>query len=37
MKIGGTDLSEDLQRIEAALEVVGEGSNLAVDAIADSI
>ena len=32
MKIGGTDLSEDLQRIEAALEVVGEGSNLAVDA-----
>ncbi|GAB5376786.1 MAG: mandelate racemase/muconate lactonizing enzyme family protein [Acuticoccus sp.] len=32
MKIGGASLDEDLARIEAALEVVGEGRFLAVDA-----
>ena len=32
MKIGGAPLDEDLRRIEAVLEVVGEGRNLAVDA-----
>src|SRR5512132_837117 len=32
MKIGGAPLEEDLRRIEAVLEVVGEGKNLAVDA-----
>jgi D(-)-tartrate dehydratase len=32
MKIGGAPLEEDLRRIEAILEVVGEGRNLAVDA-----
>ena len=32
MKIGGAPLDEDLRRIEAVLEVVGEGANLAVDA-----
>jgi D(-)-tartrate dehydratase len=32
MKIGGEPLEEDLRRIEAVLEVVGEGKNLAVDA-----
>ena len=32
IKIGGADLEDDLARIEAALEVVGEGRNLAVDA-----
>lgn len=32
MKIGGAPLSEDLRRVEAVLEVVGEGRNLAVDA-----
>jgi len=32
MKIGGAPLAEDLARIEAALEVVGSGENLAVDA-----
>ncbi len=32
MKIGGAPLEEDLKRIEAVLEVVGEGQNLAVDA-----
>jgi L-alanine-DL-glutamate epimerase-like enolase superfamily enzyme len=32
MKIGGVPLAEDLKRIEAVLEVVGEGQNLAVDA-----
>ncbi len=32
MKIGGASLSEDLRRIEAVLEVVGEGRRLAVDA-----
>jgi D(-)-tartrate dehydratase len=32
MKIGGAPLDEDLRRIEAALEVVGEGRFLAVDA-----
>jgi D(-)-tartrate dehydratase len=32
MKIGGAPLAEDLRRIEAVLEVVGAGENLAVDA-----
>jgi L-alanine-DL-glutamate epimerase-like enolase superfamily enzyme len=32
IKIGGACLDEDRARIEAALEVVGEGRNLAVDA-----
>jgi L-alanine-DL-glutamate epimerase-like enolase superfamily enzyme len=32
MKIGAAPLKEDLRRIEAVLDVVGEGSNLAVDA-----
>ncbi|ORE91327.1 mandelate racemase/muconate lactonizing protein [Stappia sp. 22II-S9-Z10] len=32
MKIGGAPLAEDLARIEAVLEVVGEGRRLAVDA-----
>lgn len=32
MKIGGAPLAEDLRRIEAVLEVVGDGENLAVDA-----
>ncbi len=32
LKIGGACLDEDIARIEAALEVVGEGRNLAVDA-----
>lgn len=32
MKIGGAPLEEDLRRIEAVLEVVGEGERLAVDA-----
>jgi L-alanine-DL-glutamate epimerase-like enolase superfamily enzyme len=32
MKIGAAPLAEDLRRIEAVLEVVGEGANLAVDA-----
>lgn len=32
MKIGGATLDEDLRRIDAALEVVGDGKNLAVDA-----
>jgi L-alanine-DL-glutamate epimerase-like enolase superfamily enzyme len=32
MKIGGASLDEDLRRIEAVLEVVGDGSHLAVDA-----
>ncbi|MGH2562596.1 MAG: mandelate racemase/muconate lactonizing enzyme family protein [Thermomicrobiales bacterium] len=32
MKIGGVPLDEDLRRIEAVLEVVGDGSHLAVDA-----
>ncbi|MDH3666031.1 MAG: mandelate racemase/muconate lactonizing enzyme family protein [Paracoccaceae bacterium] len=32
MKIGGAPLDQDIARIEAALEVVGEGRNLAVDA-----
>lgn len=31
MKIGGAPLPEDLKRIEAVLEVVGEGAHLAVD------
>jgi L-alanine-DL-glutamate epimerase-like enolase superfamily enzyme len=32
MKIGGADLATDLKRIEAVLDVVGSGGNLAVDA-----
>lgn len=32
MKIGGAGLEEDLQRIEAVLEIVGDGQALAVDA-----
>lgn len=32
MKIGGSPLSEDLRRIEAVLDVVGNGPRLAVDA-----
>jgi L-alanine-DL-glutamate epimerase-like enolase superfamily enzyme len=32
MKIGGAPLPEDLRRVEAVLEVVGSGDNLAVDA-----
>jgi L-alanine-DL-glutamate epimerase-like enolase superfamily enzyme len=32
IKIGGAPLDEDLRRIEAALAVVGDGANLAVDA-----
>jgi L-alanine-DL-glutamate epimerase-like enolase superfamily enzyme len=32
MKIGGSSLDEDLRRIEAVIEVVGDGSKLAVDA-----
>ena len=32
MKIGGASLAEDLRRIEAVLDVVGDGRNLAVDA-----
>ncbi len=31
MKIGGAPLDEDIERIEAAIEVVGGGENLAVD------
>lgn len=32
MKIGGVPLAEDLERVEAAIEVVGDASRLAVDA-----
>lgn len=32
MKIGGSSVTEDLERIEAVLKVVGQGKNLAVDA-----
>jgi L-alanine-DL-glutamate epimerase-like enolase superfamily enzyme len=32
MKIGGAPLPEDLRRIDAVLEIVGDGKNLAVDA-----
>ena len=32
MKIGGAPLAEDLQRIEWALEIAGDGQDLAVDA-----
>ncbi|HEX3860929.1 MAG TPA: mandelate racemase/muconate lactonizing enzyme family protein [Stellaceae bacterium] len=32
MKIGGVPLVEDVQRIEAVLDIVGNGDNLAVDA-----
>ncbi|MDZ7842860.1 MAG: enolase C-terminal domain-like protein [Gammaproteobacteria bacterium] len=32
MKIGGTSLEEDMERIETALEVAGSGDRLAVDA-----
>ena len=31
MKVGGVSLSDDLKRIEAVLDVVGHGGNLAVD------
>jgi D(-)-tartrate dehydratase len=31
MKIGGTSLDDDVRRIEAVLEIVGAGENLAVD------
>jgi L-alanine-DL-glutamate epimerase-like enolase superfamily enzyme len=31
MKIGGASLDEDLRRIEAVIDVVGSGANLAVD------
>ena len=32
MKVGGAPLDEDMRRLEAVLEVVGSGENLAVDA-----
>jgi L-alanine-DL-glutamate epimerase-like enolase superfamily enzyme len=32
MKIGGAALDQDLRRIDAVLEIVGDGANLAVDA-----
>ncbi|MEM7132124.1 MAG: mandelate racemase/muconate lactonizing enzyme family protein [Chloroflexota bacterium] len=32
MKIGGTSLADDLERIEAVINIVGDGANLAVDA-----
>jgi L-alanine-DL-glutamate epimerase-like enolase superfamily enzyme len=32
MKIGGADLATDLKRIEAVIETVGKGENVAVDA-----
>ncbi|HKW55548.1 MAG TPA: mandelate racemase/muconate lactonizing enzyme family protein [Stellaceae bacterium] len=32
MKIGGAPLAEDLRRIDAVLDIVGDGKNLAVDA-----
>ncbi len=32
MKIGGAPLAEDLRRIDAAIEIVGGGANLCVDA-----
>jgi L-alanine-DL-glutamate epimerase-like enolase superfamily enzyme len=32
MKVGGLALAEDVRRVEAVLEVVGAGNNLAVDA-----
>jgi L-alanine-DL-glutamate epimerase-like enolase superfamily enzyme len=32
MKIGGASLADDLRRIDAVLEIVGDGQNLAVDA-----
>lgn len=32
MKIGGVPLAEDLERVEAAIEVVGDAARLAVDA-----
>ncbi len=32
MKIGGASLDEDIERLEAVLELVGDGSRLAVDA-----
>ncbi|WP_341705769.1 mandelate racemase/muconate lactonizing enzyme family protein [Ferrovibrio sp.] len=31
MKVGGVPLAEDLKRIEAVLEIVGDGQNLCVD------
>lgn len=32
MKIGGASLDDDLQRIDAAIEIAGSGQNIAVDA-----
>jgi L-alanine-DL-glutamate epimerase-like enolase superfamily enzyme len=32
MKVGGASLDEDLRRIESVLQIVGDGSNLAIDA-----
>src|SRR5205814_3888422 len=32
MKVGGASLPDDLRRIDAALEVVGDGAHLCVDA-----
>lgn len=32
MKVGGLPLAEDVKRVEAVLEVIGSGGNLAVDA-----
>lgn len=32
MKIGGVSMAEDMHRVEAALEIVGDGRRLAVDA-----
>jgi L-alanine-DL-glutamate epimerase-like enolase superfamily enzyme len=32
MKVGGAPLDEDIRRIEAVLQIVGDGQNLAVDA-----
>ncbi len=32
MKIGGADLTTDLKRIEAVIDIAGEGANVAVDA-----
>ena len=32
MKVGGADIATDCKRIEAVLEIVGSGANLAVDA-----
>ena len=32
MKIGGASLKDDLNRIESVLKIVGDGTNLCVDA-----